>query len=406
MNPGTRKKIYDVAVVGGGPAGAATAYYAAKSGLKTILFEQHSYPRPKPCGGALSERCIPLLGKHAVNAINCKAEELRLFAPSFKCFTHESLPGYFVLREPFDHAMIKDAQEAGTKIMDNCRVKAVTQLSSGDYEIQTGNGTVMAKYVIQAAGFPKKALQKSPVPPREFEDDYLAMTVVSETPIDNKILEGVNFSNKILAIFFGAVPNGYGWYFVKDGYVNIGIGATALLLKDAGALNKYHRFVKNLKEKGLLPKDLELAKERAFPLPFKKTAENTVFDNVLLVGDSAGFVSPVTGEGIYYAIKGGQLAAEAIHQHLKNGIPLMSYQENWKKDFGNDLNKHGYFLREAVYKNKRRMEFAVTMGRHDRKMSEILNKMICGMYGYREVMIKALLRLPVTLVKMILPIPN
>jgi geranylgeranyl reductase family protein len=405
MTPGTRKKIYDAAVVGGGPAGAASAYYAAKSGLKTILFEKHSYPRPKPCGGGLSERSIPLLGKHAVNAINCKIEEFRLFSPSYQCFTDESLFGYFVLRETFDHAMIKDAQEAGTTIMDNCRVKAVNQHSSGDYEIETGKGTITAKYVILATGFPKKALKKSPVPPRKFEDDYLAMTVMSETPIDNKILEEVNFSSKILAIFFGAVPNGYGWYFVKDGYVNIGIGATALLLKDAGALNKYHRFVENLKEKGLLPQDLELAKERAFPLPFKKTAENTVFDNVLLVGDSAGFVSPVTGEGLYYAIKGGQLAAEAIHQNLKNGTPLMSYQENWKKDFGNNLN-NGYFLRESVYKNKRRMEFAVTLGRHDRKMSEILNKMISGIYSYREVMMKILLRLPLTLSKMILPISN
>jgi geranylgeranyl reductase family protein len=405
MTSGTRKKIYDVAVVGGGPAGSATAYYTAKAGLKTILFEKQSYPRPKPCGGGLSERSIPLLGKHAVNAINCKIEELRLFAPSYQCFTHESLPGYFVLRETFDHAMIKDAQEAGTTIMDNCRVKAVNQHSSGDYEIETQDGTITAKYVILATGFPKKALKKSPLPPRKFEDDYLAMTVMSETPIDNKILEEVNFSNKITAIFFGAVPNGYGWYFVKEGYVNIGIGATALLLKDGGALNKYHRFVKNLKEKGLLPKDLELAKERAFPLPFKKTAENTVFDNVLLVGDSAGFVSPVTGEGLYYAIKGGQLAAEAIHQNLENGTPLMSYQENWKKDFGNNLN-NGYFLREAVYKSKRRMEFAVTLGRHDRKMSEILNKMISGMYTYREVMIKALLRLPITLFKMILPISD
>lgn len=395
--------MYDVAVVGGGPAGTASAYYAAKLGLKTVVFEKSTYPRPKPCGGALSARSIPLLGKHAVNSINCQVDELRLFAPSFKSFTARNLPGHFVRREEFDAAMAEDAKEAGAVLVDNCRVKIIKPLSSdgNGYEITTtaGEDKIIARYVVKATGFQKKGVVDSPVIPETFERDYLAMTVVSETPIDNKALEGVGFSDKILGIFFGAVPNGYGWYFVKNGYVNIGIGATAILLEDTGAANAYKNFVATLKEKNLLPADLALAKERVFPLPFKRTAKRTVFGNILLVGDSAGFVSPVTGEGLYYSIKGGQLAAEAIHRHVKNGTPLISYQENWQKAFGKNLNKYGYALREAVYKSRQRMELAVALGRHDTRMAAILEKMVYGTISYRQTLRKALLRAPVSLLK-------
>jgi flavin-dependent dehydrogenase len=290
---------------------------------------------------------------------------------------------------------------AGAKVVDDCPVKAIHPLDSGDYEIQTGQGSFKASYVVLATGVRKNGFKKKLDLPHNREKDYLAITVESETAIDNAILEEVGFSNKILAIFFGAVPNGYGWYFVKEGYVNIGIGATAILLRETGARQVYHRFVKNLKVNGFLPGNLELAKERAFPLPFKRTAARTVSGKVLLVGDSAGFVSPVSGEGLYYGLKGGQLAAEAIARHRDRGIPLTSYQENWEKSFGNDLNKYGFLLREAVYKSTRRMEIAVTLGRHDRKVAILLTRMLYGEISYAETIRSALARLPVSLIKMI-----
>jgi geranylgeranyl reductase family protein len=400
---------YDLAVVGGGPAGSSGAYHAATLGLKTMLFEKKTYPREKLCGGALSSRCLPLLGDHAKNAINCEVEALHLFAPSFKYFVcdNRDSPGYFVIRDEFDQAMARDAVEAGAQLIDNCPVKTIRPLDSGGYEIMAGSGgnsrAATASHIILATGLQDNTLARQLGIPliQDESKDYLAMCVMSETLIDNKIPENRQFSGKILGIFLGPVPNGYGWCFMKNGYINIGIGSTGLLLKKVGPKNAYRMFVEKLRKKGILPQDLELVRERLFPLPFKKTAVRTIFGNVLLVGDSAGFVSPVTGEGIYYAVKAGQLAAEAAYRHLRYGTALSSYQENWQKVFGNDLNKYGYLFRETLYKTPGRMEFAVTLGRHDRKMARIMNRMIFGLASYRETIRDVLLRLPVSLLKVV-----
>ena len=399
---------YEVVVVGGGPAGASSAYTAAKLGLKTLLVEKEAYPREKPCGGALSERCLPLLGTYALEAINCHMDEFHLYAPSLKKMVCQDVSGRFIIRKEFDAAMAKDAREAGAELRTNSPVKTLQPLpplaspgSPAGYKVITEGKTVTARYVILASGCQNNTLIKQLGIGKQREKDYLAMCMVSETPIDNRILEDTDFSRNVLGIFFGAVPNGYGWCFVKEGYVNIGIGATARLLKHVGAISAYRNFVNTLKQKELLPPDLQLAKERPFPLPFKKTAKKSVFGNALLVGDCAGFVSPVTGEGLYYAIKGGQLAAEAISLHLKKGTPLTSYRENWLKAFGNDLNRYGYFLRERLYKSGRRMELAVACGRHDKKFARLLKLMIIGANTYRKTLWNVLLRLPVTLLKMI-----
>ncbi|MCP4149591.1 MAG: NAD(P)/FAD-dependent oxidoreductase [bacterium] len=388
---------YDVAVIGGGPAGASSAYYAAKAGLKTILFEKSPYPREKPCGGALPKRNLPLLGKHAAAAINCNVNEIRVFAPSYKYFSVPNMPVYFILRSAFDHAMAKDALEAGAVIRDNCPVTNLDKGSNDEYQIKTTGGTAAAHYVIMASGPRKNTFSNSLFKPAKWDNDYMAACAVSETPIDNKLLERAGFPAGTLSIFFGPAPNAYAWLFVKAGYLNIGTGSSAVLLKGIGATRLYNDFVTSLKEKGILPKDLVLAKAQGFPLPYKKTANKTVFEKVLLVGDAAGFVSPISGEGIYYAIQGGKLAVDAIVQNIRDKSPLSSYHKNCLKSFGTDLNQYGLFLRERLYKSKKRMELAVTAGRYDLGMAEIIAKFSIGLYSCKQTKWLIPKRIPATL---------
>ncbi|MCP4216002.1 MAG: geranylgeranyl reductase family protein [bacterium] len=393
------REVFDVVVIGGGPAGASSAYYAAKAGLETAVFDKRAFPRPKPCGGCLSGRCLPLLGKHALESVNSTIDEFRLYAPSFEFFAVDDVPGAFIRRESFDEAMVKDAVEAGARFTDNCPVKSVTSLADDGYEVVTAEKTVQARYIIMASGFQKNALSRPFLTREPWDDDYLAMCAVSETPVQNGVFDELGVKGHVLSVFMGAVPNGYGWCFVKDGCVNIGIGATAVLIKDVGAGEYYKRFVRSLADRRLLPPGFEPARERLFPLPFKKTVDKTVFGNTLLVGDAAGFVNPISGEGIYYAIKGGQLAAQAIGNNLRDGVPLSSYRKEWRNAFGTDLDTHGYEIREAIYKSESRMEFAISLGKADRGIGVLLEKMFAGDYSCRETKWRALARLPIALLK-------
>ncbi|MHA1303629.1 MAG: NAD(P)/FAD-dependent oxidoreductase, partial [Candidatus Heimdallarchaeaceae archaeon] len=290
------EETYDIAVIGGGPAGSSAAYYATKYGLRTILFEKHNYPRDKPCGGALSPRTMKLIGKKATEAINCEVGNITIYSPSLKKFVNMGNECYFVIREQFDAAMAEDAKEQGAKICEGELVQQVKKDENGQYTVTTNKRTIKADYIIMATGVQNNKLIRSLGIRKRWEEGYLAMCVNSETKINNEDFKALGVEETSLQIFFGIVPKGYGWYFVKDGYVNIGIGATWINIKEEGAKDIYNKFIQQLRELNLLPQELELAKSKSHTLVFKKPAKQTIFDKILLVGDAAGFVSPVTGE--------------------------------------------------------------------------------------------------------------
>ena len=390
---------YDVAVIGGGPAGSTAALYSAKLGMKTVMFEKKAYPRDKPCGGALSTRCLEIIGEHAKKSINSLVKTMKLYAPSLRSFTEERESGYFVLRTEFDAAMAKDVENAGAKVLTEALVRSIEKLENGHYKITSTRETIVAKYVVLATGVQNNRLIKQLKIRKRWPKGYLAMTVVSETPVDNEKLKDYEFYGPTLGIFLGIVPRGYGWYFLKDGYINIGIGATWLDIKDKDPKAIYNDFVQLLKDNNFIPKDFELNRSKSHCLVFKKPAKKTIFDKILLVGDSAGFVSPVTGEGLYYAIRSGQLAAEAIFKHMKEGKKLSSYEKAWKKEFKDFLMTTGPFLQKVMYKSLKAMELVVTLGRHDQEMARKITQLIYAKKKYLCLALEMIIRMPITLVK-------
>ncbi len=406
---------YDVIVIGGGPAGASSAYHCSKLGLKTILLEKQVQSRDKPCGGALSDRCLPLLGENARNAINCRIEELRVYSPDLKSFRFVKNQGSFVLRRVFDQALVRDAQNAGTDIRYETKAISIILTLGGMYTVDVISAgqkeqAVTGRFVILACGLQDNRLIKhikdkngnylQAICPQN-EKDYLAICMNSESEIDNNLLNDSEsgFTPKTLGIFFGAVPNGYGWCFTKDGYINIGVGCTASLLNQVKIKNAYDSFLNTLRVAHIIPQGLVLNSPRVYPLPFKHTARETVFGNILLVGDAAGFVSPVTGEGIYYSIKSGQLAAESIFNNIKHNLSLSLYQQKWKKAFGYDLNFWGFNLRNTIYKTKERMEFAVRLACIDLSARKRVSEMIMGKRNYKKTILSSLLILPQCILK-------
>ncbi|MHA1973433.1 MAG: geranylgeranyl reductase family protein [Candidatus Hodarchaeales archaeon] len=397
------KDIYDIVIVGGGPSGTSAAYHASKHGLRVLLLEKETYPRDKPCGGALSTRTLDLLGDEAKKSINSTIQETRIVSPSLKNFVVDDISGNFVVREIFDQAMAIDAKKVGAEIFEDTTVDNINVSNDGIYEIETTKGNYRSKYLILANGVRNDVLVRKMGIRNRWPDRYLATTVVSETPINlSELKSRVTIDKATLVIFFGVVPRGYGWLFVKDGFLNIGIGATAEDLEGKSSKKVYNEFINLLYSKNYIPKDLVLTKAKGHRLVFRKPAKKTVFDNLLLVGDVAGFVSPVTGEGLYYGIKSGQLAVEAIIRSIKTCKPPQDYSKEWKKDFGTDLSRYGLFLQNKLYKSQRRLEWVVAIGRHDRIMAKRIVRMVYGIDSYKHFILFFLFRLPITLLKIIL----
>jgi flavin-dependent dehydrogenase len=115
------------------------------------------------------------------------------------------------------------------------------------------------------------------------------------------------------------------------------------------------------------------------PLP------KTVTDRVLLVGDAAGFVSPLTGEGLYYGIRSSQLAADIITRYIMDDSNLAVYQNAWLNSFGNDLIKYGLPVRNLIYNSPRRVELMVKMAIADPKLAMTIAETLGGLITYKEV---------------------
>jgi len=173
---------------------------------------------------------------------------------------------------------------------------------------------------------------------------------------------------------------GYGWVFPKKNHVNIGIGEFTSSVDSSkpkkNIRERYEDYIAVLKQRKIIPESfiIEDVKGGILPVfPLKKTYG----DRVLLCGDAAGFINPITGEGIYYAMMSGTMAAEVIVDALKtdriNARFLSRYQKKWLKEFGNDLKFLGRFNRQWG-KNS---ETFVRLMSHDKKFA----KLIIGVTG-------------------------
>ena len=173
---------------------------------------------------------------------------------------------------------------------------------------------------------------------------------------------------------------GYGWVFPKKQHVNIGIGILYpkyVKKPQRNILEVYKDYFKTLKENKVLPENLEIGKCCGGALPFSPL-DITYSNRLLVVGDAAGFINPITGEGIYYAMSSGEIAAKIINDSLEvndtSGNYLSKYQDLWKEDFGKDLE---IFLTSIEYINSSGEEI-IRLASKDKKLARIILEIIHG----------------------------
>jgi geranylgeranyl reductase family protein len=304
----------DIAVIGGGPAGAAVAIRAARAGARVVVFEKGAHGRDKVCGDGLTPRAVAALdelkialdGAHLVDGLRMIAgKQIRELAWS----SGDRFPAHGAVwpRRRLDAALIDAATDAGADVRFETEVTPVIEAGGRVSGVVTGSGDVLAAgLVVLAAGAPGEAGRMLGAVRDTSEPHGLAIRAYVESPrhADRHIEACLTVKDQ-----HGTWVPGYGWMFpCGDGTVNIGVGALSTMkgfkrLNLNTLLDSYRALVADTWQIGP-----NLDRPRAWRLPMSVVRRHG--PGWVAIGDAAGLINPMNGEGIDYGLESGMLAAD------------------------------------------------------------------------------------------------
>ena len=307
--------MYDVIIAGAGPAGSTAAREAALRGLSVLMLDRAEFPRDKPCGGGVNVRTANLLDLD-LTPVTERAITGATFSWRRRFEFSRTSRGpitYMTQRRELDTFLAEQAVSAGVNFRQREALSSVEQ--SGDsVAVQAGGYTYRGHTLVVADGANGIAARMAGI-----STDF-----VHWIALEGNITPKGEFPRRwetFMGFDFGSLPGGYGWVFPKGDHLNVGVGGW----KHAGP---------TLRSKLDLLADsygfdaTDLWGVRGYHLPIRQRGSKLVAGNVLLVGDAAGVLDPLTGEGIFGAVWTGKAAAETIEGYLDGRTPgLDAYRQ-------------------------------------------------------------------------------
>src|SRR6476619_7018480 len=273
---------FDVAVIGAGPAGSVTAIHLARGGARVLLVDKATFPRDKPCGGGLTLRAVRQLPVDPGPVVEHEVDRMTFRLGWHSRFDRTGKRGPFVLmtqRRRLDAYLAEQAVAAGAEFRDGVKVS----LDDLEAEVIVGadgaNGTT-AKALGLGGPITHGVAFEGNAP---YDDRYRGLAVIE----------------------LGTIPGGYGWIFPKGDHINVGVGGW----ESEGPRLRDH--LAALCERHAIDVD-SLESVRGHRLPMRRPGDRARSGRVLLVGDAAGLVDPLSGDGMYEAFVSARLAAESV----------------------------------------------------------------------------------------------
>ncbi len=345
------KNNYDIAIVGGGPAGSMTAKAAAENGADVIVLDKRrELGVPVQCGEALNEEVLNELGIELESrwAVN-KIDKSKLVAPSGQSVILEqkSSPkdGYILDRKVFDKHLATLAGREGAEIQTRTYVDGVLKEDGKPVGVSyrgSGDDTeIFADVIVAADGVMSRVARWAGF------DTALSLNNI-ESGIQFKMVNIDVEEKNMMEFYFGddIAPGGYVWVFPRgEDKANVGIGVLPSEA-DQDAIKYLEKFVSNKPEL----QDGHIVEINTGGVPVSGPLEKTYGDNFLIVGDAARQVNAMTGGGIDWSMRAGNIAGEVAARAVEEGDTseenLKEYQDRWRERMGDEL--EGYYQGKEI----------------------------------------------------------
>lgn len=343
----------EVLVVGAGPSGSALAYHLARKGIDVLLVDRCRFPRPKVCGDALTPRSVYLLEQIGLSLGNGHQfkdfSQARLFSPDGKSVAlkfrkHGPVSsGRIVPRIVLDHMLVSLASSAGAEFLEETNVIAPL------YRNGSLGGAIarrkddrpldlIAKVVVAADGSAGTLSRRLGL---ASSNSGCTAALGARTYFDGVKAAG----GEILVFYCADLLPCYGWIFpMTDGRANVGVAVTKQKLRSSDLREHFRYFVEAYDAaRPWLASSRQISPLESFPLKTSIYYDRAYSDGALAVGDAAGLIDPLTGQGLSYALESAQLAADCIRLALQEG----DLSRRALRSYGNALRSRYWFKRSV-----------------------------------------------------------
>jgi len=343
-------ETWDAVVVGGGPAGATAATELALGGRRVLLLDRAG--RVKPCGGAIPPR---LIADFAIpdSLLVARIRSARIVSPSNRKVDMHINGGFvgMVDRCEFDEWLRERAAGAGARRRTGTFERVESRAGDSSlihYTDAEGKPASVAARAIIGADGARSAVARQCLPAEPEPPSVFAYHEIVRTPEHLQASSGTRCD----VIYRGGIsPDFYGWVFPHGSTTSVGSGTA---VKGFAV----RRAVESLRAGSGLG-DAETIRREGAPIPLRPRGRWDNGRDLVLAGDAAGVVAPASGEGIYYAMLGGRLAAEAVEEFLESGDPktLRQARRRFMSEHGTVFRVLGLMQRFWYASDKRRERF-------------------------------------------------
>jgi len=400
----------DVVIIGAGPAGASAAYLLAKQGLQVVCLEAGKASRHKPCGDGIGPRGVLAmrklgLGEWLEGGSFYKTENMRVVSYSGKSIVSkprdqfEVLHGYVVPREQFDSRLAEHAAAAGALIVTEARALSPRDIRDrlGRVQIRVSGETsiIKTKLVIVADGSAGTFSRAWTLGPGS------AQAVAFRGYLGDL----ADLRNTATILFSEHLPKGYGWIFpLAADSANVGVGSLGMTGHGQKLREEYSRFVAGTTFPIELASGRQIGSTRGAVMRMDFGRAPLTSPGVAFLGDSAGLVSPINGEGISHAMESAITLSECLaanwnsEKAIDEGLRL--YERRMRSKYSSYF-KWGYTLGKLL-SDKDRMDKLIAVAARDDYLADLIVGILANTY-HPKALLQPRAWAPKRLLKLLLP---